>query len=196
VLKIPSAGQWVCITAKDQLHSLRAGATLACVDGIYEAVFKGDPFFGGNWLTQGNLDGWKKDNPLAGHDVIDILDFGQFMAGYSEQIDPNTLCADVHTAGHVDVNGDGIVDGLDYSFITENFLAHSKNACCPDAAATATGLTSVTVRELRQMGMGDLAVADLNSDGVVDSADMAAFTGGLPVVKPEVRPASRLGPGR
>jgi hypothetical protein len=193
MMKIPSAGQWICITAKDQLHSLRASATLACVDGVYEAVFKGDPFFGGNWLIQGNLDGWKKDNPLASHDVIDILDFGQFVANYGAQVDPNTDCEMVY-AGHADINGDGVVDGLDYSFVIDNFLAVSKNACCPDAAATTTALTSVTVRDLRQMGMGELAVADLNGDGVVDSADMTAFMNGVqPAAKPELRTGSRLG---
>jgi hypothetical protein len=192
IKKIPSAGQWICITAMDQSHSLRATATLACVDGIYEAVFKGDPFFGGNWLIQGNLDGWKKDNPLASHDVIDILDFGQFVAMYGATFDPNTDCAG---GQHGDINGDGIVDALDFSFIMENFLAVSKNSCCPDATASTTGLTSVTVRELRQMGMGDLAVADLNSDGVVNSVDMTAFMNGVqPVQKAPIRDSgSRLG---
>ena len=140
-----------------------------------------------------SLDGWKKDNPLASHDVIDILDFGQFVANYGAQMDPNTDCATVY-AGHADITGDGVVDALDFSFITENFLAHSNNACCPEAPASTTGLTSVTVRELRQMGMGDLAVADLNSDGVVNSVDMTAFMNGVqPVVKPELRTGSRLG---
>jgi hypothetical protein len=59
LIKIPGSGQWVCVTAMDQQHSLRSTAFLACVDGVYEAVFKGDPFFGGNWLIQGNLDAWK-----------------------------------------------------------------------------------------------------------------------------------------
>jgi hypothetical protein len=189
LIKIPGSGQWVCVTAMDQQHSLRSSAFLACVDGVYEAVFKGDPFFGGNWLIQGNLDAWKKDNPLASHDVIDILDFGQFVAGYMDQMDPNTDCENKHTP-HADINGDGIVDALDFSFITMNFLAHSKNACCPDSAATEAGRTSVTVRELRQAGMGDLAVADLDSNGVVDTADIAAFLGGaVPVHKDPVRGA-------
>jgi hypothetical protein len=194
IKKIPGSGQWFCVTAMDQQHSLRASAMLSCVDGVYEAVFKGDPFFGGNWLIQGNLDAWKKDNPLASHDVIDILDFGQFVAMYGGQFDPDTTCEYKHLA-HGDINGDGTVDHLDFSFIEENFLAHSKNACCPEAAATTTGLTSVTVRELRQMGMGDLAVADLNSDGVVNSVDMTAFMNGVqPVRKAPIRDAgSRLG---
>jgi hypothetical protein len=189
LIKIPGSGQWVCVTAMDQQHSLRSSAFLACVDGVYEAVFKGDPFFGGNWLIQGNLDAWKKDNPLASHDVIDILDFGQFVAGYGMQMDPNTDCEYKHLP-HADINGDGVVDALDFSFITMNFLAHSKNACCPESAATEAGRTSVTVRELRQAGLGDLAVADLDSNGVVDTNDIAAFLGGaVPAVKDPVRGA-------
>ena len=193
LIKIPGSGQWVCVTAMDQQHSLRSSAFLACVDGVYEAIFKGDPFFGGNWLIQGNLDAWKKDNPLASHDVIDILDFGQFVSMYMLQLDPNTDCENKHTP-HADINGDGIVDALDFSFITMNFLDHSKNACCPSSAATVAGRTSVTVRELRQAGMGDLAVADLDGNGVVDMTDVAAFLAGeRPSTKTPLRAGSRIG---
>jgi hypothetical protein len=39
-------------------------------------------------------------------------------------------------------------------------------------------LTEVSVLQLRQWGMGDLVVADLNQDGVVNTDDMAAFMQG------------------
>jgi hypothetical protein len=186
VKKIPK-GQYVCVTAMDQQHSLRASAFLTCAGGVYEAIFKGDPFFGGNWIVQGNLDAWKKENPNASHDVIDILDFGQFVSMYLGQFDPNTTCDQKHTP-HGDINGDGVVDGLDFAFILQNFLMMSKNACCPEAPAAVAGRTSVTVRELRQMGLGNLTVADLNADGVVDSADMTAFANGAaPVQKAPIR---------
>jgi hypothetical protein len=182
--KIPAAGNYFCVTAMDQQHSLRASAAVTCEGGVYSATFKGDPLVDGNWLVQGNLDGWKKDNPLASHDVIDILDFGQFVAMYGAIFLPNTDCADKHTPNG-DINGDGVVDGLDFAFIMQNFLSSSKITCCPDSAASAdVGRTSVTVRELRQMGMGDLVVADLNNDGVVDSADMNAFANGA-VINPK-----------
>jgi hypothetical protein len=192
-MKIPSAGQWTCITAQDQLHTLRASADLVCgPDGVYSAVFKGDPFFGGNWLINGNLDAWKKENPYASHDVIDIIDFAQFVANYLTIVDPNTYCPSHPMEGHADINGDGIVDALDFAFIMQNFLAVSKDACCPEGPASTTQpRTSVTVRELRAMGMGDLAVADLNSDGVVNAADMASFTESG-VKSPRVRPGSSL----
>ena len=195
-LKIPDAGQWLCITARDQLHSLRSVSDLPCVDGAYVAEFKGDPFFGGgNWLINGNLDGWKKDVPGASHDVIDILDFGQFVANYLVVTPVDTPCVDGHAmpGPHADINADGIVDALDFAFVMMNYMAQSKDSCCPDSAAAANeGRTSISVRELRALGMGDLTVADLNNDGMVDGDDMAAFTAGhVPSAKP-TRPGSRI----
>jgi hypothetical protein len=177
-IKIPASGQWVCITARDQLHSLRSCDFLECSGGSYHATFKGDPFFGGNWLTNGNLDGWKKENPNASHDVIDILDFGMFVFQYGATAPANTPCG---TAGpNADINGDGVVDALDFSFVSLNFLASSKDCCCGSAATLGNTLarTEITVRELREIGMADLAVADLNNDGIVNSDDISAFMAG------------------
>jgi len=186
-IKVPDAGQWLCITARDQLHTLRACDWLTCVDGVYEATFKGDPAYGGNWLIGGNLDGWKKENPDASHDVIDILDFGQFVANYGHYVDPDTMCDFV--GAHADINGDGVVDALDFTFVSMNFLASSKECCEGSTAGVGNtiGLTEVTVDQLRQMGMGDLAVADLNRDGVLDLNDMNAFLAGETPVKKGVR---------
>jgi hypothetical protein len=198
-VKIPDAGQWVCITARDQLHTLRACDFLECVGGDYIAVFKGDPFFGGNWLVGGNLDGWKKFNPNASHNVIDILDFGQFVANFGAQVDPNTPCGEGYDAqAHADINGDGVVNSLDYAFITRNFLASSKDCCCPGSgAAGSVARTSITVQELRELNMADLAVADLNSDGTVDSDDMSKFLAGeVPGKVPSRNRAGGLQSGR
>ena len=174
-IKIPTIGQWMCITARDQLHTLRACDWLVCEDGVYSAIFKGDPAYGGNWLIGGNLDGWKKNNPNASHDVIDILDFGQFVAQFGWQGNPNTPCG---TQGpHADINGDGTVDALDFTFVDDNFLASSKE-CCAGGIAGTTPLTEVTVEQLRQMGLGDLSVGDLNGDGVLNVDDMSAFLAG------------------
>ena len=52
----------------------------------------------------------------------------------------------------------------------------------------------MTVRELRQAGLGDYAAADLTGDGVVDGADIAAFLGGeRPSTKRPLRTGSRIG---
>jgi len=206
IVKIPSAVQPACITARDKLHTLRSCYTFDpdedCVDGVLHAVFKQDPFFGGNWLIGGNLDGWKKENPNASHDVIDILDFGQLAAEYLSTYDSNgdgipdgnTPCpADCHPdEANADVNGDGIADMLDMSFISMNFLEDSKDCCCPGSSSlgNTVGRTEISVRELFETGQGDLAVADLNADGMLNVADMQALMQG---VRPTTKPADRGG---
>lgn len=201
-IKIPAAVQPVCITARDQHHTLRSCYTFGEGDcdanGVLHATFKQDPFFGGNWLVGGNLDGWKKSNPNASHDIIDILDFGslvsEWLSSYDSDgdgtADGNTPCALYGDAtpgqNHADINGDGLVDLLDFSFIAMNFLDNSKDCCCPGSASlgNTVGRTEISVRELREQGMNDLSVADLNADGKVDMADMAALMQG---VKPNMK---------
>lgn len=164
--KIP-AGQYACITARDPLHTLRSVADIECIDDHFFAEFKGDPVFGGNWLIGGNLDG---------SHIIDILDFGVLISQYLKPLDPNTLCGD--SGPHADINADGIVDILDFSFIVSNFLSEDKDSCCPDggvAGGGPAGITEITVEELRRIGKGELAIGDLNGDGVLNVDDMAVF---------------------
>jgi hypothetical protein len=190
--KIPYSGQWVCITAQDQQHSLRSIAYPECAaDGVVYASFKGDPkYFGGNWLTQGNLDAWKKlINPDASVDKIDIYDFGQFIAQYMRFV-PQSASDCIHKhEPHGDINGDGIVSDLDFAFVLRNFLQSSKDSCCPDGGTADAARSEVSVRELIEMGMRDLVAADLNGDGLVNMDDMAAFMAGE-------RPRATKVPGR
>jgi hypothetical protein len=180
-IKAPK-GQWDCITAQDQLHSLRSccdsqSGCLHCDGSQLVADFTGDPELGGNWLIGGNLDAFKKDVPKASHNIIDIYDWGTFAAQYGVcYANKSPGC---HDGPHADINGDGCVTISDYQFILRNFLASSKDCCCVGSAAVgATPVTEVTVDQLRQMGMGDLAVADLNGDGVLNAQDMEAFAQG------------------
>lgn len=176
-IKIPGTDHFECITARDQLHTLRSCYTFnyptdCDADGVLHATFKGDPFFGGNWLVGGNLDGYKKDSATASINAIDITDFGMFVSQYpGDYGSGDTPCG---TDGpNADINGDGLVDMLDFTFISMNFLEDSKDCCCIGAnAAAPSGRTSISVRSLRANGMGDLAVADLNNDGVVNMDDM------------------------
>jgi len=192
-IKIPGSGQWDCITAQDQLHTLRACYLFDgdddCVDGQLNASFSGDPRLGGNWLIGGNLDGWKKDDPNANPslDVIDILDFGTFVFQYLVAYPSgSTPCG---TAGpNADINGDGVVDLDDYAFVAANFLVSAKQCCCGPQAASAVGVTEISVAQLRADGNADLAAGDLNGDGLLNLADMAAFDQG-------VRPITKTGKG-
>jgi hypothetical protein len=182
-IKIPGSGQWDCITAQDQLHTLRSCYTFGpgdCVNGQLNASFSGDPKLGGNWLIGGNLDGWKKDVPNSqpSLDVIDILDYGTFVSQYLISYGfTNTPCG---TPGpNADINGDGVVDLDDYAFVSMNFLTSSKQCCCGPQTASVNAVTEISVAQLRAMGLGDLAVADLNGDGLLNLADMAAFDQGV-----------------
>jgi hypothetical protein len=201
-IKVPGSGQWDCITAQDKLHTLRSCFTFDpdgedCVDGQLQSRFSGDPRLGGNWLIGGNLDGWKKcEDPItASLDVIDILDFGTFVAQYLHNYgSADTLCGGQFKPeccpdeANADINGDGIADMDDYSFVSANFLVSSKNCCCGPQTASASGVTEISVAQLRAQGQADLAVADLNGDGLLNLADMASFDQG-------VRPTTKGGKG-
>lgn len=173
-VKIPK-GKYVCIQARDRQHSLRSTEVdgLSC-DISYSADFAGDPFFGGDWLIQGNLN---RDR------VIDILDFGTYLGQLNQNPNPEPkTCEDNDGDGftHADLNGDGVVNIEDFTFIQINFLAHDKNDCCHEGVASdeLEGITEISVKELREMGMADLAIADLNNDGLVNTADMTAYLQG------------------
>jgi len=187
-LSVPK-GQFACITAADPLHSLRSVSGIDCVGNTLVAEFKGDPTFNGNWLVNGNLDAWKAD---GNGDTIDILDFGMFVSQYSSALDPNSPCG---SAGpHSDINGDGVVDGADFTFISQNFLDNSKNSCCVAGGGASstpeTPIVSITVKELRRRGLGSLVVADLNGDDVVDQTDMVLFMQGQVPVRDSKRGGS------
>ncbi len=162
-IKAP-AGQFACVTARDPLHTLRSVSDLIIGNGKYHAVFKGDPFFGGNWLINGNLNG---------DDVIDILDFGTLLDQYLSVSPPDLTCELVER--NADINGDGLVDALDLSFIARNFLDADKDSCCPDAVASQrhVPLTSISIADAAERGVRNAARADLNGDGVIDLQDMA-----------------------
>ena len=72
------------------------------------------------------------------------------------------------------------------TFIAINFLENDKICCCPGRSVDpAVGLTEISVRELESMGLGHLAVGDLNNDGMLDTDDLNAFMAGA-------RPKTRL----
>jgi len=190
-----------CVTARDPLHTLRSRVTTAGGDGLtggggyYFADFTGRtpeeaarPFpppntpGPGHRLVGGNLN----------DDIyIDILDYGtwagQFGLNYGTG---NTACLTV--GPHSDISGNGIVGSLDdFTFISGNFLMVAQNNCCSMLPFTAPGdddmpvphegpqpVTSISVRQLHQMGLGHMAVGDVNHDGMLNQADMMAVFGG------------------
>jgi len=179
-LKVP-AGRYECVAIRDPLHTLRSVSDMTIVDKIFQATFKGDPFFGGNWLRSGNLNGDRK---------IDVIDFGIFVAEFLNVVSVHTPCG---TQGiNADLNGDGIVDSLDYTILDRHFLQADKLSCCgTGATAAADDLTprnEISIAELEQLGFAGLGTADLNGDGLLNDEDRWAFSAGF---RPALRKTSR-----
>lgn len=172
------AGDYQCITARDTRHTLRSRSSVGFANGRFSAQFMGDPTFGGNWLAGGNLD----DNA-----AIDAIDFGHYMVDYLSLVSPGTGCGDSGT--HADINGDGLVDQIDGTFILTNFGTTDADGCCQGGPASASGpRLDVSIRELRAMGLGDLAAGDLNHDGRINRADLDAFAAGALPIRLDSRP--------
>ncbi len=184
-------GAYSCVTARDKLHSLRRTLSSGSPIGLqivgtqYQADFvvAGKPLIGGNF----------NDDKF-----IDILDFGvlsyQWLKYYQDGVvitpppwtqNGNTPCGTV--GPHADVDGDGHVEQEDYNFISGNFLKSRDDNCCGQPGFAPGGgddddgaqpVMSIPIAELVERGLGYLAVADLNGDGVLDQSDLAAFMNG------------------
>lgn len=160
-------GNYTCVTARDRLHSLRrtANPTHFGISGVnYVANFVNDGPLDNDALIGGNLND---------DQYIDILDFGayvnQFGVSYGSV---NTTCATPFF--HADINGDGTVGILDYTFISVNFLDFREIDCCGNPFTGDAGpITDISVFTLVQRGDWDLArTADLNRDTRVNIADV------------------------
>lgn len=175
------AGDYACVAARDPLHSLRGRAELEVANGRYVVNFLGDPHSGGNWLVGGNLDGSR---------VVDVLDFAVLVGQYLTRRPPGTTCGTV--ARHADINGDGLVDQLDFSFVHASYLLQEGDVCCSSSTASGGGgaLMTVSVEHLRELGLADAVKADLDRNGFVDADDLAAFLAG---VRPHGLPVARGG---
>lgn len=177
VVQVP-CGNYTCVSARDKLHTLRrtiTGGPYFAVSGTqYVADFNG----AGKILIGGNLNDDR---------YIDILDFGVYAWQYAVNYGTaNTTCATPYP--HADISCDAFVDAFDFTYIQIHFLA-GREAACSGAALEVDGaepVASITVDELVARGLGELAMGDLNEDGVLDAADIQAFLAGA-------RPGPRLG---
>ncbi len=171
VVDVP-CGDYECITARDPLHTLANTGDINVDGTLYVADNFGD-------LLQGDLN----DDGL-----VDILDFGIYVwqSGLANPAVGDSPCGTPFP--HADMSGDGLVHINDFTFIQYNFL--EVDQACPVTVMAGTRnarvvvpkgpqpRTSVSVRELHRMGLGHLAVADLNGDGVVDETDIVLFLHG------------------
>jgi len=166
--------QVFAVTAVDPLHTLRSVGELTRAGDTLTVAFEGDPENGGHWLVGGNLDAWDSATSPTNADTINILDFGVFVGQYLRTYPAGS--ADCSASGpNADINGDSVVDELDFAFIIGNFLAQSDSPVCFPMLTDPPRLTEISIADLIGSGLGSLAVADLNRDGWVDIDDMLLF---------------------
>lgn len=176
----PFDGVWDCCTARDHLHTLRqTDDDFGTVGALYVADFTGDPATGGDWLRGGNYNGdfW-----------VDIVDYGVFTFQYNQTYGTpptgDTTCEDPATPyPHADGSGDGFVGLADFTFIQVNFFEASEANCCSQPGLALEGgdgpRSEISIEELYELGMEDLAVADLNGDGWLTAEDLSLFMQGV-----------------
>jgi hypothetical protein len=155
---VEAAGAYDCVSVKDAAHTLRSSATVSVTGTVYTASLV---------LEQGDSN---NDN------TVDILDFGMYVADFGTGVTSNARS---------NFNGDTLVSTADFAFISFNFFQVGSAGCAgagDGGVASDDPMDRVSVAQLRKMGYGELAMADLNRDGWVDTADMALWMQG---VRPE-----------
>ena len=174
-LLVPCAsGPYTCITARDRLHTLRRTANaghFGIMGPNYVAAFVNGGLGNDDSLIGGNL-----NDDL----FVDVLDFGSYIGQLGVSYGSgDTTCSTV--APHADINGDGTVNGLDFSFISIHFLQLSELNCCgtyalqDQAGVNEPGgpVKDVSVFDLAARGDWELArVSDLNRDGRLNLEDV------------------------
>jgi hypothetical protein len=161
-----------CATVRDPLHSLRRSIAVTTSttpgslgDRHYNSVFIVDGTPQAKHLLLGNVDG---------NGTVDILDFGTFVNQRGQTLAVNTSAGTL--VPHTDLNASGQVTLADLTFIQANIFKVDEQCTAADAPKP---VHRITVRELRRLGLGDLAAADINRDGVLDEADLALVLQGV-----------------
>lgn len=184
---VSGAVNWssACATVRDPLHTLRralsigAGSSNGSLDGRnFNSSFGVDGTSSTDYLVVGNGNA---------DTVIDILDFGTFVSQRGSTLSVDTTSASTGT--HTDFNASGVVTNADLSFLSVNFFQVDET--CGSYTGGQTPLARVSVKDLRRMGLGSQAFADVNNDGWVDTTDMMLVMQGTVPVPP--KPIVNLG---
>jgi len=137
------------MSAKDPVHSVTDAATPSIVNRKYAVSFN---------LVQGDAND---------DDVVDILDFGAFVSARGGNKARNAAS---------NYNADTVINNGDFSFISLNFFSAGES--CSSGYEAPRARTRVSVKDLRRAGLGELAVADFNRDGWVDTTDIQLYVQG------------------
>jgi hypothetical protein len=152
-IQVPVSAGYACISVKDTGFSLTSAAAPSVSARRYAANLT---------VVQGDSDD---------DDFIDITDFGFLFVDRGLQ----------SPQSRSNFNADSVVNNADLGFISVNFF-RGGDTCTPGADAPRAPRRRLHVKELRRIGLGELAAADLNHDGWVDTHDMqmAMQGGGAP----------------
>ena len=159
-IQVPVAAGYACLSARDAAHSVSDTASATVSSRRYSASLL---------LLQGDS---------SNDDLVDIFDYAIFLADRSTAASP-LRAVDARS----NFNGDTFVSGTDFAYISLNFMRVGE-VC--GAFTGGVPRDRVSVKDLRRAGLGDLAAADLNHDGWVDTRDMQAYVqgGGTPQLAP------------
>jgi hypothetical protein len=196
--KIPP-GNWMCIEAWDPLHTLNATCDVVCEDipqkgSTWFASFKGSKDLSDtcHWLVNGNLNG----------DIhVDVLDYVTYLNCVATNPNPGADTPCGTPMAHCDLNGDGLVSLLDFSFILVNLFNDAKAGCDAVCFPSATPQSVTEAVESLDLDAFIAAgfdaslfeIADVDNDGDVDVPDMALYlqNGGTTDVRDRVIKGSR-----
>jgi len=147
---ISPAGSYSCISVKDELHTV--------TDWDVPTILLGE-YYASAYLIQGDSN---NDNK------IDILDFGLFVGDFG----PAAI------NGRSNFDADLFVNNADFTHISSAFFTVGVN-CGGYVAGGGEPLDRISIRELRALGLGEMAQADINGDGWVDMTDVSLFMQGV-----------------
>ena len=175
-------GSYDCVTAEDELHTLQvrldAAPQFDIVDGQYVLDFTNQGAGADYSLITADY---------FNDELIDIADFGVFIAQWGANYDSNedtivdgsTPCGVTWAPDglHADASGDGVLDVSDFNPISANFLSIGDDDCCVRALGSEPR-ESILVNELAGAGVRNAWRADFNNDGVIDMTDVELFLAG------------------
>ena len=177
-----------CAAIRDPLHSVSRTVAVA-VDTV--AGVSGSRNYNSRYLVNPASD--LAIGNANGDAVIDILDFGVFVAQRGGQLPLDTSSSSVGT--HTDFNAssdDGTaidVTNTDLSFLAVNFFAVDETC---GAFNNQQPLARISVKDLRRMGLAGQEFADINGDGWVDTTDMSLMMQGVEPRRPTASKAPNV----